>query len=370
MVRVHVSVPDAAPADYDVVVEAGALDRVDALVADVLSPPHFAVIADATVAERFGEEAVDALERTEARVDLLTFPPGEASKTRAQWSALTDALVERRFGRDGCIVALGGGVTGDLAGFVAATYMRGVPFIQLPTTLLAMIDASVGGKTGVDAAGGKNLVGAFHQPRLVIADPQLLVPLPDEAFRAGLAEAVKHGAIADPDYLREIERDAEHLLDRDAGALSRMIRRSVAIKAEFVTADPHEAGARQALNFGHTIGHALEAATAYETPHGHAVAVGMVVEAALGEALRITAPGTARMLAAALDRLGLPAALPDGVDAEAVLRHTRSDKKARDARVRYTLLARTGVVARSDDGAWTVPVEDELVLAILARRPD
>src|SRR5690606_4159708 len=199
----------------------------------------------------------------------------------------------RGFGRDCCVIALGGGVAGDIAGFVAATYMRGVPFVQLPTTLLAMIDASVGGKTGVDTAAGKNLVGAFHAPRIVIIDPLTLRTLPETELRSGLAEAVKHGAILDAAYFDWIADHVDDLLARDHAALEYLIARSVDLKANVVSEDPLESDRRAILNFGHTVGHALERCTNYRLPHGFAVSAGMCAEAALGQAAGFTNRGAA-----------------------------------------------------------------------------
>jgi len=361
--RISVALPGGA--GYDVLVSAGALAELPALAADAAPAARYPVIADSNVARLYGATARDAFREAGFTADLLSFPAGEASKTRESWSRLTDELLRLDVGRDGCVVALGGGVTGDLAGFVAATYMRGIPLVQAPTSLLAMIDASIGGKTGVDVPAGKNLVGAFHQPRMVVIDPELLATLPESEFRAGLAEAVKHGAIHDAAYLDWVADHADAALDADPAAVRELVIRSVHIKAGFVARDEREAGARQALNFGHTLGHALEQASGWRLPHGHAVATGMVLEAELGEAVSVTEPGTAAALVAACRACGLPTAPPPGLDADVVLHATRADKKARSARVRYTLLARPGEVARSE-GAWTHVVRDDAVRSVLA----
>jgi 3-dehydroquinate synthase len=366
--RLRISPPPAPPSDYDVVVKPGVLAELPALLAEVAPAHRYAVVADATVAGLYGERVMSGLAGAGLDAELVMFPAGEQHKTRESWAALTDALLERRFGRDGCVVALGGGVTGDLAAFVAATYMRGIPVVQVPTTLLAMVDASIGGKTGVDAPAGKNLVGAFHHPRAVIMDPEVLQTLPDVEFRAGLVEAVKHGAIADAGYFWGIEEAAERIFSRDPVALTRLVERSVEIKAGVVAEDPYERGARKALNFGHTVGHALETLRGYSLPHGFAVAIGMVAEAEVGEAAGITEPGTAEALRRVLTRLGLPVELPADVPAEAILATARLDKKARQSRIRYTLLARLGAVARMPDGDWSMPVEDDVVVAVLAGR--
>ena len=251
--------------------------------------------------------------------DPLVFPAGETNKTREQWAALTDALIDRGFGRDAGIVALGGGVTGDLAGFVAATYMRGVPILHAPTTLLAMLDASVGGKTGVDTTHGKNLVGAFHQPAAVVADPLTLLTLPDRDYRSGLAEAVKHAVVADAEQFGWLRTMAGAIGRRDPETVGELVRRSVAVKASIVEADERDAGRRAVLNAGHTVAHALEQATGYALTHGQAVALGLVAECAIGERMGTTAWGTGAEVAGLLERLGLPARTPIPVAVSALL---------------------------------------------------
>ncbi len=354
---------------YDVIVAPGALADLPALAAAAAPAARYVVIADSNVADLYGSSVRHGFDAAGHRVHLLTFPAGEASKTRASWSGLTDDMLRLGVGRDGCVVALGGGVTGDLAGFVAATYMRGIPVVQAPTSLLAMIDASVGGKTAVDVPAGKNLVGAFHQPRVVVADPEVLHTLPKAELRSGCAEAVKHGAIADAAYLEWATQRAEDAVAGVADVVEELVLRSVRIKARLVAQDVHERGARSALNFGHTLGHALEHASGWRLSHGHAVAVGMVLEARLGEAVRVTDPGTARILAAGCRAFGLPTGPPAGMDPDAILHATRADKKARSDRVRYTLLEGPGAVAKSPDDGWTHAVPDDAVRGVLGGPP-
>ena len=281
---------------YPIYIEPGVLAELPALARRHLPDRRTAMIADATVAALYGRflrgdntawrrAGKTCSEETAGGWVPLEFPAGEASKTRATWSQLTDALLDLRHGRDSAIIALGGGVTGDLAGFVAATFQRGLPLLQVPTTLLAMLDSSIGGKVGVDTRHGKNLVGAFHPPVAVIADPLTLGTLPDREFRGGLAEAVKHGLIADLEHLAWLEANASALIRRDADALALLIGRSVAIKARVVAADERETGPRAMLNAGHTVAHAVELVTGYAVPHGEAVAIGLVAECRLGEAL-------------------------------------------------------------------------------------
>lgn len=339
--------------------------RLPALLAEHAPAHAYAIIADATVAGLHGDRVRGSLEAAGLRARLYPVEGGEAAKTPGTWASLVESLAEDGMGRDACVVGLGGGVACDLAGFVAATFVRGVPLVQVPTSLLAMVDAAIGGKSGVDLRAGKNLAGAFWQPRLVAIDPGFLDTLPEAELRAGLAEVVKHGAIADPEALEWLASNAQAVLGREPDALQRVVMDSVRVKTSFVAGDVREAGARAALNFGHTIAHGLERASGYALAHGPAVAAGMVVEARLGEALGVTEAGTGVRLAGILERLGLPPSPPDGVSPEAVVRATRTDKKARRGVVRYTLLRRVGEVARGEGGAWTHDVPEDVAVAAL-----
>ncbi len=352
---------------YDILIDRALLARVPALLAEHCPAPAYALISDSHVARLYGEPLAAALRGAGMSAELFTFPAGEWNKTRETWTALCDRLLAAHVGRDGAVVAVGGGVTGDVAGFVAATYHRGIPWVQVPTSLLAMIDSSIGGKTGVDTAHGKNLLGAFHQPRLVIADLDTLATLPPPQLAAGMAEAIKHGAIADADYFSALEQ-ADVPLTGDSVALERVVARSVEIKAEIVAADERERGRRAVLNFGHTVGHALEATSGYALLHGEAVAIGMVVEARLAEALRVAEAGTARRIAAALQHHRLPSAIPDGCVVDGLVTAMRYDKKARDGALRFALPSRVGAMPPPRGDEWTVAVPEALVRQIVEDR--
>lgn len=345
---------DAASGRYPVLVGAGLIRDLPALLARHAPAHRYAVISDATVGALYAGRVVTALRDAGLDTYGATFPAGEASKSRDEWARLTDALVDVGLGRDGVVVALGGGVTGDLAGFVAATYLRGVSLVQVPTSLLAMVDASIGGKTGVDTPAGKNLVGAFHAPRLVVTDPELATSLSPRARAEGLVEAVKHGATLDIGYLEGVEADLAACIAGERDALTRVVEGSVAIKARVVSRDEREDGYRSVLNFGHTLGHGIEAASSFRVGHGPAVALGMVLEARLGERLGVTETGTAARLAETTQRLDMPATLPSDVDPARVLAFTGTDKKSREGRARYVLLRAAGTTHR--DGGWTHPV--------------
>ena len=365
MHRVRVATAGSAGEGYEILIGPGLLGSIPGIVARCAPAYRYAVITDHQVAELYAIRLSRLLHAAGHRADVFAFRAGEASKSREVWGALSDRMLGAGLGRDSAVLALGGGVAGDLAGFVAATYMRGLPFVQVPTTLLAMIDASVGGKAGVDTPAGKNLVGAFHQPCSVVIDPELLRTLPPEHLRAGLAEAVKHGAIADREYLDWIEASADELLAGDPEALTRLIVRSVEIKAEIVARDEREAGPRKLLNFGHTIAHAVEALSGFHLLHGEAVAIGMVAEARVAERTGVAGRGTTERLRRVLERLGLPCSIPVHWSADEVVARTRSDKKTRGGRVEYALISGPGVPAQGIDGRWGFPVADEVVREVV-----
>jgi 3-dehydroquinate synthase len=356
---------------YEIVIAPGLLDEAGAIVRAAAPAHRYAIITDTNVGPLYAGRIRDALGA--GPDDVFTIPAGEAHKTRDTWGTLTDDLLARGFGRDAVVVALGGGVVGDLAGFVAATFMRGVPYVQLPTSLLAMIDASIGGKTGVDTSAGKNLVGAFHQPAVVIADPTVLASLPPDHLRAGFAEAVKHGIIADAAYLTRVVKLAQDFGARGfqpsaaevgSGAMLDLVAGSVEIKADVVRRDEREGGIRKILNFGHTIGHAVELCSDYTLLHGDAVAIGMAYESVLAEQAGIAEAGTAQRVRMALQSAGLPVSRPSEISIDAIVAATRSDKKARAGRAEYALPMRVGTMAPAN-GRWSVAIDDDRLRTVL-----
>jgi len=322
------------------------------------------LVSDAHVAPLYADRVATALQaaRPDLRIHRHVLPPGEGAKTLAHFAQVTTALADARMRRDATLFALGGGVIGDLAGFAAACWMRGIDCVQLPTTLLAMVDSSVGGKTAVDLPQGKNLVGAFHPPRAVIADTTALRTLPARELRAGLAEVVKYGALGDADFLDWLDDHADALLAMDDAALAEAIARSCTHKAAIVARDPFEHGERALLNLGHTFGHAIETEQGYGgLNHGEAVAVGMVLAAQLSEALELAPASDTTRLQHLLQRLELPVALPDGLDPERLLAHMRLDKKAQADGLRFIVWDGAGR-ARVLSG-----VSDAAVLDVLRR---
>lgn len=290
--------------------------------------------------ETVGPLYLDALEADlgDRTMDSIALPDGEAHKTLATVEMVLDKLVANRAGRDTTLIALGGGVVGDITGFAAACYMRGVAFVQVPTTLLAQVDSSVGGKTGVNHPGGKNLIGAFHQPNIVLIDTSTLSTLPDRELKAGLAEVIKYGAIADVEFLGWLEDNIDALLKKDADALAHAIRRSCELKAEVVAEDEREAGRRAILNFGHTFGHAIERCQGYgDWLHGEAVAAGMLMAAELSD---IPSADRAR-LRTLIGRAGLPVG-PPAIGADRMFEAMGLDKKVVAKKLRFVVLDRLG----------------------------
>lgn len=326
------------------IIRAGARALLPALLDERHPGIRVVVIAD--------DDAVAALGSPLPAVPLFAFPSGEAHKSRQTWADLTDRLLAARYDRHTVIIAFGGGVACDLAGFVASTFLRGVPWIAVPTTTLAMLDAAIGGKTGVDTPAGKNLVGTFHPPSAVLCDPSALRTLPDRHYREGLAEAVKHAATLDASYGKWMLAHARDIAAREPRTLETLIRRSVEIKAGVVMADERETDRRAVLNAGHTVAHALESATDYTIPHGEAVAIGLVLETRVAERMEVAQPGTADEITAVLTRLGLPIAPPADLDRGRIMSVIDADKKNRAGVVHAALIASFGNMARDGD-AWT-----------------
>ncbi len=299
------------------------------------------VVSNEIVAPLYLEKLRSSLgDRT---LETLILKDGESQKNLSNWSLIMDRLIEMKAGRDVCLVALGGGVVGDICGFAAASYMRGVPFIQVPTTLLAQVDASVGGKTAVNHVAGKNLIGSFHQPRAVIIDTDTLNTLPDREFRAGMAEVVKYGVIRDAEFFRWLESSVTSIMSRDVASLTRLIEQCVRNKAEVVAEDERESGSRALLNFGHTFGHALETVTGYSRfLHGEAVGIGMAVAAGLSEMRGLCEPGITRELVGLLEGIGLETKVPEDLKTQEIIEAMSLDKKMLAGKARLILLEALG----------------------------
>jgi 3-dehydroquinate synthase len=344
MPTVHVQLAERS---YDVLVEPGCFDQAATAIAAAGLRGRAAVISDTTVAALHAAPLLRALDAAGHLPTLHTVPAGEASKSFARAEALCEELAAAGHDRRSFVVALGGGVVGDLAGFLAAIFFRGVPFAQVPTTIVAQVDSSVGGKTGVNLHAGKNLVGCFHQPRLVLVDPRVLRTLPDREFREGFAEAIKHAAIRDAPMLAELA--ALDPASREVPA--DLLARNIAIKARIVEADEHETtGTRALLNFGHTIGHGIEAAVPYgQLLHGEAISLGLRAALWLSRQNSGLDPAVARQVLSLLERFGLPLVLPREITTDLVMDKLARDKKFAAGAIRFVLLRRAGEAFVSSD---------------------
>jgi 3-dehydroquinate synthase len=316
---------------YKITIAASVLDTVGSLCWEIGLSGTAAVVSNTTVAPLYYERVRESLEAAGYWVFLIALPDGETFKNSATLNQIYDGLVDASVDRGSFIVALGGGVIGDMAGFAAASYLRGIPFIQLPTTLLSQVDSSVGGKTGINHPKGKNLIGAFYQPRAVLIDVATLDTLPDREYLSGLGEIIKYGAVLDAEFFSFLEQNAQRLLARDKNALIDAVGRSCAIKARIVESDEREGGVRAVLNYGHTLGHAVETLTGYSSYlHGEAVAIGMVQAARISQSFGFCSQQDRERIESLIALLGLPMELPD-FSAEAYVEALSHDKKVRDS---------------------------------------
>ena len=338
---------------YDIFIGVSVLRRLGLLLRSFNLTGRALIVTNPGLRNLYGAVVEDALATAGFEPAVIEVPDGEAQKSLEWASRLYDAMLDHRLDRRSPVIALGGGVIGDLTGFVAATYMRGVPFVQVPTSLLAQVDASVGGKVAVDHPRGKNLIGAFYQPELVLISLDTLNTLPERELRAGMGEVIKHGVIADAALFVYIEQHLDIILNRDANALAHLVARSCEIKAEVVSGDEREQGRRAILNFGHTIGHAIEAQLTYTgLLHGEAVAVGMVCAARIAERMGMLDEASVSRLIHLIERTGLPTT-QDGLDVDAILETMLHDKKTVGGQLRFILPTRLGDVEIRDD----VPLE-------------
>jgi 3-dehydroquinate synthase len=351
---------------YEILVGGGLIGRAGSLIAPLLKDRRVLIVTDANVGRFYLDELVSSLETAGIRQESIALPPGEATKDFRHLEELCSRLLQARIERGSMILALGGGVIGDLAGFAASIVLRGIDFIQIPTSLLAQVDSSVGGKTGINTAQGKNLVGSFYQPRLVLADIDALDTLPRRELLAGYAEVVKYGLIDDPAFFTWLETHGADLIEGDRAARRHAVMTSCKAKAAVVAADEREAGRRALLNLGHTFGHALEAECGYtgELLHGEAVAIGMVMAFELSAMLGLSPSEDAARVARHLASVGLPtspAAIGRGFEPARLLHHMRQDKKVKEGRLTFVLTRGIGQAFLSQD------VELAQVEALLAR---
>ncbi len=340
---------DLGERSYDILLGSGLLDRVGELLSKVLQPSRIILVTHPSLLQLYGDKVLAGFKKQGLATDIIEVPEGETSKSLHQADIIYDQLLGFNCDRKSVLIALGGGVIGDITGFVAATYQRGIPFIQVPTTLLSQVDSSVGGKTAVNHPKGKNMIGAFYQPRLVIADLDTLQTLPQNEFRAGLAEVIKYGVISDASLFDYLEKNAEKILQLDHECLAHVIKTSCAIKAKVVEKDERESHYRMILNFGHTLGHAIEALTGYsQFIHGEAVAIGMVYAAKLSQQLGKCQEEVPTRLRELVKKCGLPSQWPD-LDSREVIESLYHDKKTMNHKIKFILVKEMGTVEIVED---------------------
>jgi len=356
---VRVALPDRG---YDILIQHGLIDRVGDYLRPLTTSETVVIVTNPVVKRLYGTRVLRSLRTAGLTPVVVTVPDGERTKSLTWVSAILDELVRRRCERRTVLMALGGGVIGDLAGFAASVYLRGIPFVQVPTTLVAQVDSSIGGKTGVNHPQGKNLIGSFYQPIMVLSDPDALRTLPVREYRAGLAEVIKYGVIADATLFAFLETEMQRILALDPAAVHHVIRTSSVTKAQVVSDDEREGDRRRILNFGHTVGHAIETVTAYRRyKHGEAVAIGMVVAAQLAVQLGLAEASVIMRIRDLVRQAGLPDQVP-ALPVAALLRATRQDKKVRERRIHFVLPERIGqVVVR--------PVDEPAIRRVLTSRP-
>ena len=346
---INVNLPQES---YEIAIASGSLDNLGEHMSGLELGKKVLLVSNPTIFKLYGERAIASMKSANFEVATCTLQPGERYKTLNSIQKIYDAALENRLERSSTMVALGGGVIGDMTGFAAATWLRGINVVQVPTTLLAMVDSSVGGKTGVNHPQGKNLIGAFHQPRRVFIDPDVLKSLPMREFRAGMAEVIKYGVIWDAELFAEMEasKNLNQLRYVKPELISTVLNRSCQAKADVVSKDEKEAGLRAILNYGHTIGHAVESITGYRVVnHGEAVAIGMVAAGEIASQLGMWQKEDAQRQNALIEKAGLPTKLPAGVDIEGIIESLQTDKKVKDGKVRFILPTQIGVVTITDE---------------------
>ena len=330
-----------------------------------LVPAHtYVIVTDSNVEALYGEGLLEGMKGEGLKAHLVSFPAGERNKTRETKRYVEDAMLQMKIGRDSALVALGGGVVGDLAGYVAATYLRGIPYVQVPTTIVAAVDSSVGGKTAVDTPHGKNLIGAFYQPRAVFIDTSTLATLPEREVRGGLAEVIKYGVISDAGLFSYLEENVLKVFSFEEEVLTRIVKRSCEIKGRVVEEDERESNLRKVLNFGHTVGHAVENALGYSIIHGEAISIGMAVEGKIALLMGLWKEEEQRRLIALLEKTGLPIRAEKELAPGGLIDIMKLDKKSRRGGIEMSLPVAMGEM-KTADGGYGIRVKEQTILSAL-----
>jgi len=366
MIKRRIRLKQVKDLSYDIFIDTHVFAKAASWIKKNMKASKYAVITDSNVAELYAKKFSAELKRNGLRNDVLVFNAGEKSKTLATVEGVVDVMAKHGYGRDSAVVALGGGVVGDLAGFTAATYARGIPFVQVPTTLLAMADSSVGGKTGVDTGLAKNMVGSFWQPKAVFMSMNALKSLPDRELRNGLAESIKHALIMDRKFFGYLEKNMGKILKRDVKALAKAAEWNVKIKGSVVEKDPEEKAFRRVLNYGHTIGHAVEHASNYRVAHGEAVAIGCVVAGKIGVIKKWLKESEVERYEELFKKAGLKTKIPKKINNSRILKAITIDKKAKKGRARFAMLSGIGKV-KSFNGAYADYIDNKVVVKALGQ---
>ena len=364
MNKLRVNLKQNIDNSYDIVIGEDLFEKFVSTLSENPIAYSYVIITDSKVRQLYGEKLKSLIDGISDKTLLLDFPAGEMQKTREVKSNIEDSMLNAGIGRDSAIIALGGGVVGDLAGYVAATYNRGIPYIQIPTTLVSCVDSSIGGKTAVDTPHGKNLIGAFYQPKSVIIDVNTLTTLGAEELREGLAEVIKYGIIADYELFELIEKRSEDIFAYDIELLSFIINKCCRIKGDVVENDEKESNLRKILNFGHTIGHAIENHSNYTLTHGNSISIGMVLEGRIAVNLGIWSEEDLERVRSVFIQTGLPVELPFDVEPEKLITSMKIDKKSRGGIIEMSLPEAIGKIYQID-GKYAVKIDDEIIAGIL-----
>jgi len=364
MINIDVKLKKTVDNSYKILIGTGLINKI---VEDLEKNPlgySYAIITDSNVKKLYGDELKNLLEKLSSNILLIDFPAGEEQKNREIKTQIENKMLEANFGRDSALIALGGGVVGDISGFIAATYTRGIPYIQVPTTLVACVDSSVGGKTAVDTEHGKNLIGAFYQPECVYIDINTLKTLDSREIKEGLAEIIKYAVIADKALYKLLEQNVEGLFEYNEDLLSEIIKRCCTIKARVVEEDEKESNLRKILNYGHTIGHAIEKLSDFKLSHGNAISIGMVLEGRIAAELGIWDKSNIEKLEQLFSRAGLPTEIPFNTQPEQLVETMKIDKKSRKGNIEMALPSIIGEMAQ-EDGSYSIKIDSSLIEKII-----
>ncbi|MFB3925331.1 MAG: 3-dehydroquinate synthase [Syntrophales bacterium] len=343
MKKIKVNLDRKKTLTYEICIGRDILDRVGPIMTKNNWASRYIIITDSNVADLYGGRVLSSLREIGIGAEMISFAAGETSKNFENMLNIVEGLIAMGADRKCGLIALGGGVVGDIAGFIASIFMRSVPYVQIPTTLLAMVDSSIGGKTGIDLRAGKNILGSFYQPKGVFIDLDFINTLPAREFNNGMAEVIKYGIIDDEELFRQLEEEISALQDREPGFLERIISISCRIKKGIIEIDETEKGLRRILNFGHTIGHAVEAESGFAIAHGEAVSIGMAVSARISEKMKYLSPEDRARIESLIASAGLPCRIPDSITTEGILSRIRVDKKKEGDNLHFVLIKKIGM---------------------------